>query len=262
MSYAFDEPFLEHFHVVHWDQRAAGRSAATLPDPETLNIDQYVRDTKEILLYVRGEFPEEIPLVLLGHSWGTILAMYAAEYYPELINYLVLVGAVVDFRRGQEVQYSYLKEHNLIGDSVKPPPWTTLQQLVPISQALDRAGMSVGTLSEAWGTIFDGSPDYDDADRESLRRGAEFTLHYLLPRITSWKIPEDLHRYEMPVTLIYGDRDLSTPITLGREYFSTLSSPCSRFVSLKGIGHFAMWEANESVASIVAQQIHDCRKNR
>ena len=56
----------EHFIVVHWDQRGAGNSCHQKISGESLNREQYLADTLELIDYLRERFDVK-KIHLLGH---------------------------------------------------------------------------------------------------------------------------------------------------------------------------------------------------
>ena len=60
------------FTVVNWDQRGAGKSYAAIQDASAMNIGQFVDDTRELTVHLLKQFGEE-RLVLVGHSWGSVI---------------------------------------------------------------------------------------------------------------------------------------------------------------------------------------------
>jgi pimeloyl-ACP methyl ester carboxylesterase len=257
-SYAFDAPLLERFQVVHWDQRAAGRSAQTLPDAETLTIDQYVDDAAVVLAHLEERFADR-RIVAVGHSWGTILARYLAHRRPSDIDHLVLVGTTVDFPRTQRMQEAFLKERapNRWSElDVGSPPWSSLEDIAKVMSLLDRLGASLGRLSGRFHEIGAASPHYTEAQQKALTAGNLFTIEHLLPELARYRVPDGPERFEMPVTFIHGDRDMATPYALAREYYKRVEAPAGKsFHTLEGAAHFAMWERPERFASILAHQL-------
>lgn len=84
----FQRPIEEYFTVVHWDQRAAGKTHAKT-DPQkigdTIRIQRYVDDVIEVAEHIKRRYDKE-KVVLVGHSWGTIPATRAALARPELFH--------------------------------------------------------------------------------------------------------------------------------------------------------------------------------
>jgi proline iminopeptidase len=75
----------EKFHLIYYDQRGRGRSAERVR-PEDVTLESEMAD----LDAVREHFHLE-KVVLLGHSWGTVLALEYALRYPERVSRLLLI---------------------------------------------------------------------------------------------------------------------------------------------------------------------------
>ena len=72
-SRAFDNDFINDFVVVHWDQRGAGKSYSKETPRETINLNQIVDDGLELTARLKQKF-ETDKVILVGHSWGTMVA--------------------------------------------------------------------------------------------------------------------------------------------------------------------------------------------
>ena len=72
----------KYFTVVNWDQRGAGKSYAAIGDPDRMNIGQLVADTRELTVHLLKKFHQD-RLVLVGHSWGTVVGALAVSRYPD-----------------------------------------------------------------------------------------------------------------------------------------------------------------------------------
>ena len=75
----------EKFHLIYYDQRGRGRSADRVK-PEDVMLESEMTDLDE----VRQHFHLD-KVVLLGHSWGTVLALEYALRHPERVSRLVLM---------------------------------------------------------------------------------------------------------------------------------------------------------------------------
>src|SRR6266849_6986121 len=72
------------FRLIYYDQRGRGRSAdQVLPEEVTLASEM------DDLEMVRQHFHLESP-ALLGHSWGTVLALEYALRHPERVSLMIL----------------------------------------------------------------------------------------------------------------------------------------------------------------------------
>jgi proline iminopeptidase len=76
----------DSYHLIYYDQRGRGRSADRVqPEDVTLASDLYDLDK------VREHFHLD-SVTLLGHSWGTVLALEYALHYPERVSRLILMN--------------------------------------------------------------------------------------------------------------------------------------------------------------------------
>jgi proline iminopeptidase len=67
--------------VIFYDQRGSGRSLETKLDEKYINIDQFVEDLETLRISLGFD-----KFILMGHSWGGLLAMkYAVEHQENLI---------------------------------------------------------------------------------------------------------------------------------------------------------------------------------
>lgn len=94
VSYSFQRPWEEYFTVVQWDQRGFGRSAI---DGEklrgTVTRAQLVDDTIALIEHLRRKFHQR-RIILVGHSWGSLLGAEVARRRPDLLHAYVGFGQV------------------------------------------------------------------------------------------------------------------------------------------------------------------------
>jgi pimeloyl-ACP methyl ester carboxylesterase len=151
---AFQAPLEQHFTVVQWDQRGAGKTYAS-NDKElqrrTMNIPQMEEDTLEVVNYLRNRFHRE-KIFVLGHSWGSVLGLWLAHEHPELIYAYIGVGQLVNAQQNREVMYRDVlaaarerRNQNAIKDleSVAPVPASSSE----LPKRLERQPVGRGT---AW----------------------------------------------------------------------------------------------------------------
>ena len=84
------------YPVIYWEQRRAGRSSPRYT-PILMNIDQILRDLDEVAEPVRHRF-NRAKVMLLGHSWGTVLGTIYAYRYPDKVAAYVGRGQIADVR--------------------------------------------------------------------------------------------------------------------------------------------------------------------
>jgi proline iminopeptidase len=74
------------FRVVYYDQRGRGRSAEHVR-PEDVSLGTDVEDVDAVRRHLGLEAP-----ILLGHSWGTVLALEYALRHPTHVSRLILMN--------------------------------------------------------------------------------------------------------------------------------------------------------------------------
>jgi pimeloyl-ACP methyl ester carboxylesterase len=90
----------QYFLVVYWEQRGAGRSYHSDIPAESMTIAQFLRDLDEVVELVKRRFDKD-KVVLLGHSWGTVLGTIYAYQHPEKVSAYVSIAQITD-RRAQD----------------------------------------------------------------------------------------------------------------------------------------------------------------
>ena len=78
---------LPGFRSIVLDQRGTGRSRLQLLDASTVNLAKAVADIEALRIHLA-----EDQLVVVGHSWGGMLAMAYAAEHPDRVRGLMLIG--------------------------------------------------------------------------------------------------------------------------------------------------------------------------
>lgn len=79
--------------LIFYDQRGSGKSLETPLDEEHINIHQFVEDLEDLRKSL-----DLNKFILMGHSWGGLLAMqYAIDHQDHLIGLILLNSAPADY---------------------------------------------------------------------------------------------------------------------------------------------------------------------
>src|SRR5438067_6002167 len=110
-GYAAFRSWLKAFTVVQWDQRGAGRTLGKSGPSvaATITIDRLTQDGIEPAETLRRTLQKD-KIILVGHSWGSILGVFMAKARPDLFSAFVVTGQVADPQRNYEVAYHALLE--------------------------------------------------------------------------------------------------------------------------------------------------------
>lgn len=104
----FQEKWEEIYTVVHWDQRGAGKTLTKNPD-KLPTIELLLQDLYEIIQYLKKKYDKQ-KIVILGHSWGSVLGSIFIRKHPEEAAYFIGVGQVVNMLENEQVGYNKLLE--------------------------------------------------------------------------------------------------------------------------------------------------------
>ena len=241
------------FTVVHWEQRGAGKSYSSTLDPTTVTLSQLVADALAVIDYLRKRFARD-DIILLGHSWGTLLAIHVLRTRTEGISAYIGVGQVAHQVRSEQRMYDYAlsQAHSKQnGDAV-----SQLSQLHGYPE-VNNAPHKVA-LVRYWARTFGymGSHEGDDGRNHTrLMSTPEYGLFdvYRFLRgslvcaarvgnamLTDLDIqPLNLDKdFDVPMYFFSGRRDHFTPVDLADQYCLEISAPIKKHVVFEHSGHY------------------------
>ena len=96
----------KEFVVVHWDQRGAGKSYSSSIPESSMTIEQFVSDTHELTQLLLKRFGRS-KLILVAHSWGSIVGALTVAKYPELFEAYVGISQAVNPPESERMMYRF-----------------------------------------------------------------------------------------------------------------------------------------------------------
>jgi pimeloyl-ACP methyl ester carboxylesterase len=261
-SFALFAPWERQFTVVQWDQRGAGRTLRRSGRgvAPTLTVARLAQDGIELAEYLRRHLGKD-KIVLVGHSFGSILGVLMARARPDLFYAYVGTGQVADETRNYPVAYEALLakaradgNERAVADlrRVGPPPWASGEGYGVErrwANAFEGAdGFLAGTLGLALVAPGGSVQDINDSVDGQMLSGER-----LVPQARSMR-PQDLGLdFAIPMLVFQGGLDFTTPTALARQYLEAMRAPSKAFVQLDG-GHFAVFlHADEFLQQLVAR---------
>jgi len=209
------EDLSDEFEVVAWDTPGCGQSS---DPPEAFRIPDYARCLAGFMQALGLERAN-----VLGLSFGSTLALELYRQHPRLCRSLVLASAYAGW------------SGSLPGDVVEQRLRKTIADLDLPAAKVVAAYNVPGLLTESAPTRLVAEnavimSDFHPAGMRAMTRAlAEANLRHLLPHI------------ELPTLLLYGDKDVRSPLRLGEDLRSQI--PGSRLVVMPGVGHLSNFEA-------------------
>ena len=248
-GYAGFRTWLKTYTVVQWDQRGAGKTLGRngRASAATLTIDRLVQDGVELADTLRTSLGKD-RIILLGHSWGSVLGVLMAKAKPELFNAFVGTGQVGDPSRGYQVAFdALLAKARASGDK---RAFAELKEIGPPPYKNGRGYR----VQRRWSNQFEGAdafiasmlgfalmaPGYTIADVNDWLDGQILSAERLVPQSSALTAAALTGRFAVPVFVIQGADDFTTPTSLAKAFVDGVDAPRKAFVMIEG-GHFAVF---------------------
>ena len=259
----FQIPWEQRVTVVHWDQRNCGKTYFKNNPKQvtpTTTIEQVIQDTYEVVEYLKKKYKKK-KIIIMGHSWGSVLGSLFIKKYPELAQAYIGVGQVVNMMENERVGYEKVLESAKAANNNKDyqallrlgpyPPHQfdseMLKKLTKVRKYQSKYKLSAGATIDL---IISGlcSPFYTFKDVSYFFRtgavgdGQSHLMKYLMESFDLMSLGTT---YETPVFYIQGERDWQTPYPLAKEFFPNITAPLKLFYSIPDAGHATMLDQKE-----------------
>jgi pimeloyl-ACP methyl ester carboxylesterase len=257
----FNAALEDHFLVVYWEQRGTGRSYWGVPR-SSMTIAQMLDDLDQLVDTVRARYGRE-RVVLLGHSWGTVLGTLYARDHPEKVAVYVGVAQIADFARGERVSLEWaMQQAAARGDdrmlarlrAMAPRPRSVDEELA-LGRWVERLGGS--SRGRTTGSLIGAALSTDEAslvDVALFGLGNRFSLEALRQEYSRVDLTA-VRRLDVPVVFMLGRHDWHVPAVLAAEYFEKLEAPSKRLVWFHGSAHNPPFEEPEAFTRAVVEQV-------
>ncbi|PTX11417.1 pimeloyl-ACP methyl ester carboxylesterase [Pontibacter mucosus] len=252
VMWTFQGPMEEYFTFVNYDQRASGRTY-TLNDTaqlgKTLFIDQYVTDAIALAEHVREKYGKR-KLILMGHSWGTIISMKAALQRPDLFYAYVGIGQVINTVKNEEISFAYalrvaseekneeaLKELTSIAPYPGDKPLTRERIVLARKWPQYYGGLSAyRTDSRQFFAAPLLSPEYTRQEVSAINQGSLFTLEKVLPEFLEVNF-DGIKSFPIPVFMFMGRHDYTTPSEPTAQWLAQVKAPKKQAIWFEHAAH-------------------------
>ena len=247
----------DRFTIVWWDQRGAGLSYGPGIPPDSMNVEQFIADTLTVTDYLRERFHQD-KIYLLGHSWGSFIAIQAAARAPERYAAYIGMAQMVYQLESEKLAYDYmLAEYRRRGDTamvhdlenapVSMTDGTPDAYLKLRDTAMHRLG--IGT-THAMTSVITGIflpslrfPEYTISEKINLWRGKAFSGSFgLWDQFIRVDLRQTVPRLDLPTYFLEGAYDYTCSYSLALDYFHKLSAPVKGFYRFDNSAHSPIFE--------------------
>lgn len=249
-AHAFQEKWENIFTVVHWDQRGSGKTLIKNPDKYP-TIDLMIKDLFEIIQYLKKKYNKQ-KIIILGHSWGSVLGSTFIKQYPEEVAYYIGVGQVVNIIENERVGYEKvkgliiqakdkksLKKLEVIGDYPGEKfDRNCLKKCMQVRKLQAKYNLAVKMDLSICKTAFK-SPIFMLSDIFAIIKGLKANEE-IQDFLGVFDLNSESAEYKVPIYYILGGNDWQTPYVIAKEYFNRINAPNKEFYLIPNAGHMTM----------------------
>ncbi len=258
----FDGRLADHVTFAVWEQRGSGKSYPSL-DAAPLTVDRQVRDVAAVTDWLRARF--NVPKVyLLGHSYGTILGVLAAQQHPEKYYAYIGTAQMVATTDNDRLEYRALLDYatragdTSLGKQLRSwgePPYhgqdvtryTTI--MTAVASKLEKPHIDVEHASNFF------APQYGTLDKLNTLRGFADAGGLLYPQMQSIDFRRTVPALTIPVFLVHGRYDYNAIPSLGRQWYRQLQAPVKDFVTFDRAAHGVLWDQAPQFADYMVNTV-------
>ncbi len=245
-------PWEKDFVVVEWDQPGAGKTFSKAggkigPD---ITMDRMVQDGIEVATHLRDHLHKH-KVGIYASSWGTFIGIPMVKQRPDLFYAYVGTGQMVDFQRGEALNYQHvLAKARARGDAKAiaelrksgPPPYrsdTAFRLERKWAEAYETAPSNAALIS-----IMVFAPRYSLGDvRNWFAAFLASQDHFFGKTMDGPAVSVDFHTlgpdFALPMFVFQGTQDDYTPFDLVKSYMDWIQAPEKLLVPAVGAGHYA-----------------------
>jgi len=274
VSYSFTKYLVEDYTVICWDQRGCGRTyfhnEKIDPENRTATFEQSLMDLDDLVNYACERFDTE-KVILVGHSYGTMLGSKYTLDHPEKVAAYIGVGQVAsiesdiysyqdalaiaqaagDDTQEMETAYNtYLEDKSLVN-------MMNLRRLV---SPYHIAPKEANTIGLGIASPYMGIDDFRWFMKQNQDLEEYIGLNkQLFDYILGSNVYEYGLEYEVPVGFISGSCDWTTPVKYSEDYYNSINAPQKAFYTVDGCGHSPQFDAPEEFSTILKTVLSDCK---
>lgn len=265
MSHYKDDVYAEwvkEFTIVHWDQRGAGKTFGKNFPKEIneefyannlLSVTDMTNDGIAVTEYILKRLDKR-KVILIGSSWGSILATQMAQKNPDLYHAYVGHAQFVNFSKN--IINAYLEVYKLAEENedtpaltklndLGPPPYQRAKyygQLLRIVKQFEKEHAKPAP-SNWWKIAAEYENNEDSRDRYN---GDDYSFLNLVgdeyfgvpSMVNNINFDKTGLTFKLPVFMIQGEYDILCSQELNKPYFEKIRAPRKEYYTVSNAAHF------------------------
>lgn len=259
------KPWEKYFTVVLWDQRGAGHTfgkyGTSTPD---VTLQRIVADGVELSRYLCRTLGKK-KIVVLGHSWGSVVGVNMAEQAPQLLAAYVGTGQMADFHAGALIQYRLILDR--ARRDHKTAELAALRALGPANPANDQQYAAyrkyLPTILAPTDLAYLKSQRAGAAalvasypkEGPNVAAGAKFSHPLLWRYVVQADLPKTAPTIDTAFFMIQGRDDVMAATPQAVDYFKGLKAPYKSLTVIPHAGHFALITSPDAFLDALVKKV-------
>jgi pimeloyl-ACP methyl ester carboxylesterase len=257
------------FVVVQWDQRGAGKSYSPSIPENSMTIEQFISDTHELAQLLLQRLGRS-KLILVAHSWGSIVGALTVTRYPELFEAYVGISQAVNPPESERMMYRYALETAAKQGNEKAtaelrrmgePPYNNFADYRTMKGWVHRFRDAGYSEIRPWkfARMALASPAYSWSDLLRLVLGMRFSFSHLWQEVFyRTDLLKQAPKLDVPVYFFLGrhDRTVTASAAMAERYFDELDAPKGKhLIWFENSGHWPQLEEPEKFRGVLTAEL-------
>jgi len=245
----YNKNLVDYFTVIVWEQRGSGMSFYEFDHDVT--ISTFVEDAIILIKKILSDY-EKNNLILVGHSWGSVLGLNLITLRPDLVSFYIGIGQVVNMKDSSRIGYECVKSKAIQNNEslelekiCKIDPEYTAStwhdDLNFINKLIVKYGGSIygASTTNEYFKIFMSSSIYDLNELLKRQNGIKQSYEALWHELMLINFEKRVN-FKVPVAFIEGINDFHVSSHLAVKYFDSIETRKKLFLFNKS-AHYPHW---------------------
>ena len=263
-------PLTDICTLVCFDQRGSGKSYSREQAAKHMDMETAIEDVIAVVEYLLTRFHQE-KLYLVGHSYGSFLAVNVCQRIPEKIAAYIGLGQLANGPENERISYEFVWEEaqkrgekkaiqalTRIGAPVNGM-YRSIQDLSVQRNLMNRYG---GAIYDKKGNIFTSmvlpalrTPEYSLVDLIGYIKGVYYNLGELWEEVVACDFVRTVPKLDVPVFITQGRYDRNTPPEIAKAWFDVLQAPQKEWIWFEKSAHSPCHEEKDKWNEVVRNRV-------
>jgi pimeloyl-ACP methyl ester carboxylesterase len=234
-----------------------------------MTVDQLVDDTIAVTDHLRKRFGQP-KIYLLAHSWGSYVAIRAAQRSPERYHAYIGMGQIAHQIESEKLAYDFaLARSHESGDgrtvrrleaspvttgAPLPAKWNAMRDGVMhrlgVGTTRDMDSVVSGVFVPSWT-----SREYTLPEKLDLWRGKFGSRPIFWNEFMEVDMSSAVPTLAIPTYFVQGRYDYTTNYALARRYFESLDAPVKGFYTFENSAHSPAFEEPDRMLRVLREDV-------